>query len=110
MRPAAGRFLPGGFPAAGFPLRFAHHHRQGLMPRVLLAPAPLAKLERAFLRVLKDAGFELVYPNIGRQMLEHEVAQFLPTVDASLAGSEPYTAAALAGCPNLKVIARVGVG
>jgi phosphoglycerate dehydrogenase-like enzyme len=34
----------------------------------------------------------------------------LKDADASLAGSEPYTAAVLAAHPRLKVIARVGVG
>jgi D-3-phosphoglycerate dehydrogenase / 2-oxoglutarate reductase len=80
------------------------------MPRVLIAPAPLAKLESAFVRVLKEAGLEPVYPNVGRQLQEEELLTLLPTVDASLAGSEPYTARVLAACPNLKAIARVGVG
>src|SRR5439155_11278423 len=46
----------------------------------------------------------------GRQMVEPELYQFLPGIKASLAGSEPYTRAVLEAHPDLKVIARVGVG
>src|SRR5262245_37333546 len=81
------------------------------MPRVLIGPAPLAQLPGAeFNRVLREAGLEPVFPHLGRQLTEEEMLQFLPTVDVALAGSEPYTARVLAACPNLKAVARVGVG
>lgn len=62
--------------------------------------------------LLTEAGFELVYPPLNRQMTEEELFTLLPGCVASLAGSEPYTrrvieAGAKAG---LKVIARAGVG
>src|SRR5262249_50144444 len=86
-------------------------NRGRAMPRVLIAPAPLAQLPNAeFHRVLRDAGLEPVFPNVGRQLVEEELLRFLPGVDAALAGSEPYTARVLAACPTLKAIARVGVG
>jgi phosphoglycerate dehydrogenase-like enzyme len=80
------------------------------MSKVLIAPMQLAKLEGAFLDVLRQAGFELVYPNKGHQLVEEELLEVLPGVSASVAGSEPYTARVLAAHPQLKVIARVGVG
>ncbi len=80
------------------------------MPKVLIAPAPLEGLDAEFRRVLLEGGFELVLPKLGHQMIEPELKRFLPGCNASLAGSEPYTRAALESAPELRVIARVGVG
>src|SRR5262245_32101657 len=81
------------------------------MPKVLIAPMTLATVEGAYLDAFRGAGFELVYPKqLGHQLLEDELIAALAGVDASLAGSEPYTARVLAAHPRLKVIARVGVG
>jgi phosphoglycerate dehydrogenase-like enzyme len=80
------------------------------MDKVLIAPAALATVEGEFVRVLRGAGFELVYPNKGHQLVEDELMAALDGVRASLAGSEPYTPRVLAAHPQLRVIARVGVG
>jgi len=80
------------------------------MPKVLIAPAPLANVEGRFLQVLRQAGFELVYPPVNKQMVENEILTALNGIHASVAGSEPYTPRVLAAHPQLRVIARVGVG
>jgi phosphoglycerate dehydrogenase-like enzyme len=80
------------------------------MPNVMIAPAQLANLPGDFVTVLRNAGFELVYPNLGRQMVESELLEKLAGCSASLAGSEPYTRKVLEKHPQLKVIARAGVG
>ena len=80
------------------------------MDKVLIAPAPLANVEGQFVRVLRNAGFELVYPGKGHQLTEDELLVALDGVRASVAGSEPYTPKVLAAHPQLRVIARVGVG
>src|SRR5262245_15054766 len=81
------------------------------MPKVLIAPMTLAGLEGEFLRVLREAGFELVYPTTGaHQLTEDELMAQLAGIDASLAGSEPYTGRVIRAHPRLRVIARVGVG
>ena len=80
------------------------------MNKVLIAPAPLRGLEGEFLSVLKHAGFEPVYPKKKAQMVEDELMQELVGVRASLAGSEPYTRNVLLKHPQLRVIARAGVG
>ena len=80
------------------------------MPRVLIGPAPLAGLHAPFADTLKAAGFELVYPKRRAQMTEPELMEILGGIDASLAGSEPYNRKVLAAHPQLKVVARVGVG
>jgi D-3-phosphoglycerate dehydrogenase / 2-oxoglutarate reductase len=80
------------------------------MPKVLIAPMTLAGLEGAFVQTLRAAGFELVYPPRATQMTEDELLPVLKGIDASVAGSEPYTRRVLEANPSLKVIARVGVG
>jgi len=80
------------------------------MARVMIAPAPLAKLQSEFLRVLRDAKHELVYPAKAVQMTEDDVIAQLPGIKGCLAGSEPYTEKALIALPDLKIIARAGVG
>ena len=81
-----------------------------LMDKVLIAPMTLAGLDGAFVKVLREAGFELVYPNLGWQLSEDELMRFLPGIKGALAGSEPYTQRVLAAYPQLRVIARAGVG
>ena len=64
----------------------------------------------AGIAALLKAGFELVYPPRPVQLTEEELLQELRGVSASLAGSEPYTARVLAAHPQLRIIARAGVG
>jgi phosphoglycerate dehydrogenase-like enzyme len=80
------------------------------MPKVLICPAPLADIQTEFVKVLKSAGFELVYPKRKAQMSEQELTDQLKGIQATLAGSEPYTRKVLQAHPQLKVIARAGVG
>jgi phosphoglycerate dehydrogenase-like enzyme len=80
------------------------------MTKVLIAPAPLDGIDAEFRSALVQAGFELIYPKLGRQMVEPELMQNLPGIKATLAGSEPYTRHVLEAMPELRVIARVGVG
>src|SRR5262249_58862179 len=80
------------------------------MARVLIAPIALANLQSPFVDALKKAGLELVYHGLPAQLTEEQLHAALAGVEASVAGSEPYTARVLAVHPQLKVIARVGVG
>jgi phosphoglycerate dehydrogenase-like enzyme len=76
----------------------------------MIGPAPLARLEGDFLNVLTAAGFECVYPKVAVQMTEADLLEQMDGVRAGLAGSEPYTRRVFENCPDLKVVARVGVG
>src|SRR6516165_7761453 len=83
---------------------------QHTMHKVLITPATLAGLDGAFLRVLKDAGFEILFPSVCRQLTEEELLRELKGVKATLAGSEPYTPRVFKEHPQLRAIARAGVG
>jgi D-3-phosphoglycerate dehydrogenase / 2-oxoglutarate reductase len=80
------------------------------MPRVLIAPATLAGRDGRHLQLLREAGFDLAYPPHARQLTEDEVLEQLAGVSAVIAGSEPYTRRVLQANPQLRVIARAGVG
>lgn len=80
------------------------------MPRVLIGAATLRNIDGPFLKVLRDAGLEVVFPSMARQMTEDELIAELKGVDAVLAGSEPYTTRVLDAHPQLKIIVRNGVG
>jgi D-3-phosphoglycerate dehydrogenase len=80
------------------------------MPKVLIAPMTLTKVQGPFRQALLDAGFELVLSGVAHQMVEDELLAALDGIDAALAGSEPYSARIIAERPQLRVIARVGVG
>jgi phosphoglycerate dehydrogenase-like enzyme len=80
------------------------------MSKVLIGPTILKGLQAPFVDVLKNAGFELFYHGSPKQLNEEQLLAALPGVSASLAGSEPYTARVLAAHPQLRVIARAGVG
>lgn len=80
------------------------------MPKVMIGPAQLAKLDIEFVHVLKNAGFDLIYPDKQVQMVEEDVLRQFAGIPASLAGSEPYTRKVFETFPDLKVVARAGVG
>jgi phosphoglycerate dehydrogenase-like enzyme len=80
------------------------------MSKVLISPTTLAGVKAEFIDVLKKGGFELVYHGRPNQLLEDEILTELKGIKASVAGSEPYNERVLAANPQLKVIARVGVG
>lgn len=80
------------------------------MPKVLITPTTLAEIDGPHLQMLREAGFELIFPTRPAQLTEAELLQCLPGVSATIAGSEPYTRRVLEAAKDLRVIARSGVG
>jgi phosphoglycerate dehydrogenase-like enzyme len=80
------------------------------MQKVLIAPMTLASQEGPYQRILREAGFELVYPSRPAQLTEDELLHAIQGVKGALAGSEPYTRRIIESNPELRVIARAGVG
>ncbi len=82
------------------------------MPRILITPTTLKGIEGNYLTLLRQAGMEIVTPPEpwDHQLREEEILEQLKGIDATIAGMEPYNAKVLAAHPQLKVIARVGVG
>lgn len=86
--------------------------RKDRMAKVLISPREVAQFEHRYRDVLVDAGLSIVYPPPGEvnQLTPTELRAALTGVRAVVAGSEAYTATLLAEMPELRVIARVGVG
>src|SRR5262249_33105715 len=81
------------------------------MPRVLINSPTLHNDRGPYSEVLAAAGFELVFPpKRTTTPTEPELMLLLPGIDAALAGSEPDTPPGPHAPPQLRVIARIGVG
>lgn len=84
------------------------------MPTVLISPEKLHRqLETDHVRLLTDAGFEVRFPEdatFTRGRAEDETIEALSGVSAILAGGDRLTARVIQSLPDLRVIARAGVG
>ena len=80
------------------------------MPRVLITPVQFRDPDASYYAVLKEVGFELVFPKNQQYTSDPEaLLSELSGMDAAIASTEPYTADVLARA-NLRVVARTGVG
>jgi D-3-phosphoglycerate dehydrogenase len=80
------------------------------MSKVLVALPTVHEHLHAALERLRAAGCEIVFNPHGRTFSEDELGAALPEVVATIAGTEPYTERVFAAAPQLKVVARSGVG
>jgi phosphoglycerate dehydrogenase-like enzyme len=82
------------------------------MPRVLISPREVARFADRFRDALEGAGLEVVVlpPADANLPTEAELLAALAKVEAVVAGSEAYTPRVFAANPQLRVVARVGVG
>lgn len=82
------------------------------MPTVLVSPREVAGFKHRYDDVLAAAGIAVAYPPPAEAniLTPAELLTCLRGVDAVIAGSEVYDAVVFAACPQLKVVARVGVG
>ena len=82
------------------------------MPKVMIVPRELAKFAHKFREPLDRAGLEVVSlpPAEANLPNEDELLVALKGVEAVIAGSEPYSPKVLAANPQMRVIARSGVG
>ncbi|MDA1016727.1 MAG: phosphoglycerate dehydrogenase, partial [Planctomycetota bacterium] len=80
----------------------------------MISPVALIpQTDAQFVRIFKDAGFEVVYPadsSFTRGRDEDETIRVLQGVSAILAGGEIMTPRVIESLPELRVIARSGVG
>src|SRR5688500_11071409 len=84
-------------------------HRGGeTMVRVLSAIGPLARDAGGAL--LAQAGVEAYVPSFKRGTSTAELIEALRGCVATIAGSEPYTHEVFAAVPELRHVARLGVG
>jgi D-3-phosphoglycerate dehydrogenase / 2-oxoglutarate reductase len=80
------------------------------MSKVLVALPTVHEPMQVALERLRAAGCEIVFNPHSRMHTEEELVGLLPGVVATIAGTEPYTERVFAAAPQLKVVARSGVG
>jgi len=86
------------------------------MPKdvALIAPEHMIGQDKRYVHVLKEAGFEVIYPDDptftrGEKSEQETIAQ-LSKCSAVIAGGAHYSENVISALPNLRVIARSGVG
>lgn len=78
--------------------------------KVAVTPRSMSADGHPSLKLLTDAGYEVVFPSPGRQPNLEEQLEVVPDCVGYLAGVEPIEASLLDACNNLRVISRNGVG
>lgn len=78
--------------------------------RVAIGPSSFAGEDDTPLKMLEAAGCEVVGNPFGRRLTEPEIIEHLKGIDGLIAGLEPLNANVIASAPQLKAIARVGIG
>lgn len=78
--------------------------------RAIVTTVPFGTIDDAPLRRLAEEGVELVINPLGRKLREAEVADIIRGFPVVIAGTETISAQAMASCPDLKAICRVGIG
>ena len=78
--------------------------------KVLYAVPRVHEATRPVLERLRAANCELIFNRAGHTLTEPELIELLPGVFGTIAGGEPYTERVFAAAPELKVVARMGVG
>ncbi len=78
--------------------------------KVLVLVHQMASRPAPYFQPLRDAGFEIVHSGLDRLATEDELISRLPGVYATIAGGEPYTERVFAAAPELRMVARFGVG
>jgi phosphoglycerate dehydrogenase-like enzyme/quinol monooxygenase YgiN len=79
-------------------------------PGIVLCAVPALIRHQDYLASLVEADLEIRWNDLGRGFTEAELLERLDGVVATIAGGEPYNDRVLAAAPQLKVVARLGVG
>ena len=84
------------------------------MPVVLIGPEEMYRKQGPYVLLLRDAGFEVIYPGdptFTRGLVgDQATIDQLRDCDAIIAGGEFFNPRVLSALPRLRVIARAGVG
>lgn len=78
--------------------------------KVVVGASSFAESSNEVLQILQKYGIEVQKNPFGRRMTQKEIIEHLQGADGLLAGLEPLNETVLKKCPNLKAIARIGIG
>ncbi|MGC8777712.1 MAG: phosphoglycerate dehydrogenase [Candidatus Caldatribacteriaceae bacterium] len=77
--------------------------------KVLITPSLFGRYSRA-LTMLQEAGFEPFFPSYPHPLSEEQLLEVIPEVSGFVVGLDPVTEKVLERAPNLRVVAKHGVG
>ena len=80
------------------------------MAKVLVSTVPFASHDRLPLELLDSVDAHVTINPLGRRLREQELADLIATTEILIAGTEPITRKVIEAAPNLRLIARVGIG
>lgn len=80
------------------------------LANVLVSTVPFASHDRLPLQLLDAVGAHVTINPIGRRLQEKELVELIPAAEILIAGTEPITRKVIEAAPNLRLIARVGIG
>ncbi len=80
------------------------------LANVLVSTVPFASQDRLPLDLLDSVDAHVTINPIGRRLREKELAELIATTEILIAGTEPITHKVIEAAPNLRLIARVGIG
>jgi D-3-phosphoglycerate dehydrogenase / 2-oxoglutarate reductase len=78
--------------------------------KVAISTSSFGSSDNTPIEMLQSKGIEVLQNPYGRKMTESEIIEHLHDVDGLLAGLEPLNKTVFEHCPQLKAIARVGIG
>lgn len=78
--------------------------------KIAIGPSSFASVDKTPLEVLQSKGLEVINNPFSRKLTENEIIAHLKGVDGLIAGLEPLNSNVFQKCPDLKAIARVGIG
>jgi D-3-phosphoglycerate dehydrogenase len=78
--------------------------------RVLVTTCPFGEIDRDPIQLLEAENIAFTPNPFNRRLREEELAEIIGPYEALIAGTEPITEAVLQRAPNLRLIARVGIG
>jgi len=78
--------------------------------KIAIGPSSFAAVDQAPLNLLQENGLEIIPNPFNRKLTENEIIDHLKGVHGLLAGLEPLNHNVFAHCPDLRAIARVGIG
>lgn len=78
--------------------------------RVAVGASSFAADSDKAVSLLLEKGIEVVKNPYGRKLTEEEIIQHLQGADGLLAGLEPLNEAVFSQCPQLRAVARIGIG
>jgi D-3-phosphoglycerate dehydrogenase len=78
--------------------------------RVLVTTHPFGEIDRDPIRLLESEGIPFTLNPLKRRLRESELMEMIGPYEVVIAGTEPITEAVLQRAPQLRLIARVGIG